>query len=224
MSDKTALIAGATGLVGKEFVRLILAQDYYKKIIILSRRPLAIKDNRLEVVIIEDFDKLEDFKEQFSAHHVFCCLGTTMKKAGSKEVFKKIDFDYPIKLAELTMNQSNFESYHVVTAVGSDPDSALFYNEIKGRLEEELKGMNISALKIYQPSLLLGYRDEFRLWEEVAKALSSVLSFFIVGGRKTRLWSIHGKDVAKAMFIVAKQNRPGLEVFQPKDMEDLARL
>ena len=224
MSDNTALIAGATGLVGKELVRLLLAQDYYKKVTILSRRPLTIKDNRLEVVILEDFDKLEEHKDLFNVNHTYCCLGTTMKQAGSKEVFKKIDYDYPLVIGQLCKDQPNFESYHVVTAVGSDSESAIFYNQIKGEVEEALKELDISALKIYQPSLLLGYRDEFRLTEEIAKALSSVLAFFVIGSRRSRYWSIHGKDVAKAMYTVAKQKRPGLEVFTPHAMMDIANL
>ena len=87
-----------------------------------------------------------------------------------------------------------------------------------------MKGMNISTLKIYQPSLLLGYRDDFRLLEEVAKAFSSILSFFVIGGRSSRLWSIYGKDVAKSMFIVAKKNKPGVDVFPPKEMQVMAHL
>ena len=224
MSDKTALIAGATGLVGKELVRLILTEHYYKKVIVITRRPLVIKDNRLEEVIIKDFDKLEDHKELFNVEHIYCCLGTTMKQAGSKEMFKKIDLDYPLKMAELSKDQPNFESYHIVTAVGSDPESALFYNEVKGEVEQKLKEMDIRALKIYQPSLLLGYRDHFRLWEELAKIFTSILAFFVVGSRRTRYWSIHGKDVAKCMFIVAKQNREGLEVFSPKAMIEIAHM
>ncbi len=224
MSNKTALIAGATGLVGKELVRLILTEDYYEKVIIISRRPLAIKDNRLQEVILEDFDKLGEHEDLFNAEHIFCCLGTTKKSAGSEEVFKKIDVDYPLEMARLSMNKPKFESYHIVTAVGSDSESALFYNQVKGEVEDELKKMDLKSLKIYQPSLLLGYRDEFRLGEEVAKILSSVLAFFVIGSRRSRYWSIHGKDVAKSMFIVAKQNQPGTEVFTPKAMMDIAHM
>ena len=216
-SKKTALIAGATGLVGKALVRLLLKKDYYEEIVILTRRELTVKDNRLKVVIIDDFDKLADYKNSMNVHDVYCTLGTTRKKAGSKEAFLKIDLEYPLELAKLTMDQSNFQQYLVVTSLGANPDSPLFYNEAKGKVEEALIELNMKALKIFQPSLLLGYRDEFRLLEAIGKALSALLSFFVVGSKK-RLWSIRGDEVAEAMYRVAKKNKKGTKRYKPHKM------
>lgn len=217
MSSKKALIAGATGLVGKALVRLLLEKEYYDEIVILSRRELAIKDNRLKVVIVEDFDNLADHKDQLDVHDVYCAIGTTRKKAGSKEAFLKIDVEYPLELAKLTMNQPSFQQFLVVTSVGANSDSPLFYNQAKGKVEDALVELNMRSLKIFQPSLLIGYRDEFRLIEELAKFLSMILSFFIVGSKKT-LWSIRGDEVADAMYKIAKQNKEGVKRYKPAKM------
>jgi len=219
--DRVALVTGATGLVGKALIRLLLSKDYYQKIIVLARRELEIKDNRIEMVLLEDFDKMSEVADKLNAHDVYCALGSTIKQAGSKEKFLKIDVEWPLQLARITKDQPLFEQFLMVTAVGANADSPLFYNQVKGQVEDELEKMDLKALKIFQPSLLLGYRDEFRLLEEVYKFLSSILSFFMVG-TKRKLWSIRGTEVAAAMFHVARRREPGLEKFKPRRMIQLA--
>ncbi len=217
MSSKKALIVGATGLVGKALVRHLLEKDSYEEIVILTRRELAIKDNRLKIVMIDHFDKLSEFKDQMNVQDIYCTIGTTRKKAGSKENFLKIDYEYPIELAKLTMDQPNFQQFLMVTSLGADPESPLFYNETKGKLEEALIALDMRSLSIFQPSLLLGYRDEFRLMEEIGKFFSALLSFFVVGSKK-RLWSIRGDEVAESMYLVSKKNEPGVKRYKPNDM------
>ena len=199
MSKKTAVIIGATGLVGKALVRLLLDKDYYEKITIATRRELTIKDNRLNVVIVKDFEKLEEHASELNGNDFYSSLGTTKKTAGSKEAFLKVDVDYPLKFAEIAKNQTDFEQFLAVTSLGANADSPLFYNMAKGRLEDELIKLDLKSLKIFQPSLLIGYRDEFRLGEEIGKFFSSVFSFFAIGS-KNRLWSIRGEEVAMAMY------------------------
>lgn len=208
-------------MVGKALIRLLLSKDYYQKIIVLTRRELEIKDNRLELVFLDDFDKMSEVASKLNAHDVFCALGTTLKQAGSKEKFRKIDVEWPLELARITKDQPLFEQFLMVTAVGANVDSPLFYNMVKGEVEVELEKLDMKALKIFQPSLLLGYRDEFRLLEEVYKFFSAVLSFFMIGS-KTMLWSIRGEEVATAMFQVARRREPGLERFKPRRMIQLA--
>ena len=219
--DRVALVVGATGLVGKALIRLLLSKDYYQKIIVLSRRELEIKDNRIELVLLDDFDKMNEVAGKLNAHDVFCALGTTLKQAGSKEKFRKIDVEWPLELARITKDQPLFEQFLMVTAVGANVESPLFYNQVKGEVEVELEKMDMKALKIFQPSLLLGYRDEFRLLEEIYKFFSAVLTFFMIGS-KTMLWSIRGEEVATAMFQVARRREPGLERFKPRRMIQLA--
>lgn len=178
MNEKKALIVGATGLVGKELVKLLLEKDSYEEIIVLSRRPLDIEGERLKTVLIENFDNLADYKDQMNAHDIYCTIGTTRKKAGSKENFLKIDLEYPIELAKLTMNQPNFTQFLMVTSLGANAESPLFYNETKGKVEEALIALNMKSLSIFQPSLLLGKRDEIRFLEILGKVLSAILTFF----------------------------------------------
>jgi len=219
--DKTALVTGATGLVGNAIIRLLLSKDYYQKIIVLARRELTIKDNRIVMVILNDFDKMEEIADQLNANDVYCALGTTLKQAGSKERFLQIDVEYPVRLAKIVRKQPSFEQFLMVTSHGADSDSPLFYNQVKGEVEDELIELKLDALKIFQPSLLLGYRDEFRFKEEVAKFFSAILSFFMIGTR-TRLWTIRGTEVASAMYAIAIRRDPGLEKYHVRKMVQLA--
>lgn len=216
---KIALITGVTGLVGRELLDIILADNYYKSVIVVTRRPLNFKDNRI-TEIVTDFDHLDMIAGQLDAHDHYCCLGTTIKKAGSKENFRKVDYDYPIKHAQIAAKGSHFERFLIVTALGSNASSPLFYNKIKGQVEETLKDMHLPSLQIFQPSLLLGSRDEFRLGEEVAKFFTTILSFFIV--RANKFWSIHGRDVARAMYHVAKDEMVGTYTYKPAAMLKLS--
>jgi uncharacterized protein YbjT (DUF2867 family) len=219
--DKTALIVGATVLVGKALIRLLLTKDFYQKIIVLSRRELEIKDNRIEMVILEDFDKMEKIASKLNANDVYCALGTTLKQAGSKEDFLKIDVEYPIRLAKIVREQPLFEQFLMVTSHGANSDSPLFYNKVKGQVEDELIKLNLKSLRIFQPSLLLGYRDDFRFKEEVAKFFSAVLTFFMVG-TKTQLWTIRGSEVAAAMYSIAIRREDGLKKYTVRRMIQLA--
>ena len=221
MTGKTAVIVGATGLVGRELLNVILEHDYYAKILLIGRRSPEIKDNRLEELIL-DFNKLSEYADKISGHDYYCCIGTTMNQAKSKEAFFRVDFTFPLELARIAKQDPKFEKFHVVTSYGASPESSLFYNAVKGQLEEALKDLNLGTLHIYQPSLLLGYRPHFRIWEELAKLASSIFSFFIIGSR-LRFWAIRGREVAEAMFYVTKSPETGLHVHKPLEMKKTAK-
>ena len=217
MSDNSALIIGCTGLVGRALVDELLDTTYYSTIKLVTRRTLNMNNDRIEEIIVEDFDQLENFASKMHAQDYFCCLGTTMKIAGSKEQFKKVDLEYPLIMAAIARKSAGFRQFLVVTAAGANSGSPLFYNQVKGELEEELKKMKLPSLMIFRPSLLLGDRDEFRLGEEFAKAISAIFSFFMVG-LKRKLWAIKSKDVAKSMFLIARDQRKGTKVLSSNDM------
>ena len=168
-----------------------------------------------------DLDNMEDRKSDLDAHDYYCCLGTTMRKAGSKENFIKIDHDYPITLAKIAMESPSFDQFLMVTAVGANSSSPLFYNEVKGKVEDSLKELGMKKLHIFQPSLLLGPREDFRFLEELAKAFSWILTFFVIGSKK-RLWSIKGSEVAKAMLKVAMRSGEGVKTYKPFKIRNLA--
>ncbi|WP_109833199.1 NAD-dependent epimerase/dehydratase family protein [Reichenbachiella versicolor] len=221
MSGKTAVIVGATGLVGRELLNVLLEHDYYSKVLLVGRRSPEVKDNRIEEVVV-DFNRLSDYKSQISANDYYCCIGTTMGKAKNKETFFKVDFSFPMELAKMAKEDPQFEVFNVVTSYGANPESGLFYNAVKGQLEDALRDLNLKTLHIYQPSLLLGYRPHFRLWEELAKIVSSVFSFFIIGSR-LRFWAIKGREVAEAMFYVSKSGESGVHVHKPLEMKKTSR-
>jgi len=221
MSGKTAVIVGATGLVGRELLNVILAHDYYNRILIVGRRSPEIKDNRIEELIL-DFNKLADYKDKIHGNDYYCCVGTTMDQAKTKEGFFRIDFTFPMEFAKIAKEDPKFEKFNLVSSYGASPESSLFYNAVKGQLEEALKDLNLKTLHIYQPSLLLGARPHFRIWEELAKLASGVLSFFIIGSR-LRFWAIKGSEVAEAMFYVSKGEETGVHVHKPLEMKKISK-
>ena len=221
MGEKTALIIGATGLVGRGLTEKIIATDDYKQIKILSRAATGYNDKRITEIIV-DFDQLESVADQLAADDVFCCIGTTMKKAGSKEKFIRIDYDYPIEIAKLAQATGALKKYLVVTAIGAKPESTIFYNQVKGQLEQDLKALALDSLHIFKPSLLLGKRKEFRFWEYVGTVMSAFLSFFLIGSEK-KLWAIEGSQVAAAMYKVAQRDLVGTFYYKPANIRSLAK-
>ncbi|MEQ9468459.1 MAG: NAD(P)H-binding protein [Ekhidna sp.] len=221
MSARKALVIGATGLVGNQLVRLLLKEEAYSTVIVVSRRPHEIKDPKLVEVIVKDFDELDKHASRMNANDFYCALGTTRKRAGSKEAFLKIDVDYPLKFAKIASKQPDFKQLLVVTAVGANSSSPLFYNKAKGKLEDELEKMNLVALKIFQPSLLLGNREEYRFLEEVAKVISAIASFFVISSTK-KVGAIHDVEVAKAMIQVALKSEEGFARYTPNQMIEIA--
>lgn len=221
MSGKKAVVIGATGLVGRQLIRLLINENRYDSITIVSRRSHEIKDPKLIELIVEDFDQLNKFESKLNAHDFYCALGTTRKKAGSKEAFLKVDVEYPLEFARIAKSQPNFQQLLVVSAVGANSSSPLFYNKAKGELEDRLQALELNALKIFQPSLLLGNRKEYRFMEEVAKVISSIASFFTIGSKK-RVGAIRDVEVAKAMIEVASKEEEGFCRYKPGQMVDIA--
>ncbi|HSP23516.1 MAG TPA: oxidoreductase [Planococcus sp. (in: firmicutes)] len=207
-ATKTALLAGASGLVGNELMHILLESPHYDSVKIIGRRPLDIKHPKLEQLVV-DFDRLENFRESLGADDVFCCLGTTIKTAGSQQAFRKVDYEYPAKLAELAKGQGA-QKFLAISALGADSTSKVFYSRTKGQLEDALKKTGFPALHIFQPSLLLGDRKEFRLGEKAAVLFSPVFSPLLVG-RLQKYKPISARRVAVAMHQAAQD--PSLGAF-----------
>ncbi|MDN3016331.1 oxidoreductase [Paenibacillus sp. BSR1-1] len=219
MGEKTALILGSSGLVGNELVKILLEQNNYKKIHLLLRRPIEITDSRCEPHIV-DFEQLGKYDKLFKVTDVFCCLGTTIKKAKSKEAFRKVDYQYPIEGAKLAV-QSGAEKFLIITAMGANSKSFFFYNQVKGEVEMSLKTLNIPSLNIFRPSLLLGERNEFRLGEKIAEKASGLLNTLMMGPLRSYK-AIHAKSVAKAMAAIAASNKTGVSIFYSNEIQRIA--
>jgi uncharacterized protein YbjT (DUF2867 family) len=217
---KTALIVGATGLVGKNCLYQLLETKEYSRVIALVRKPLAIKHHQLEQVIV-DFDQLQHYKDKMTADDVFCCLGTTIGVAGSQENFRKVDFDYPLQVAEICL-KNGAQQFLLVSAMGANAVSSIFYNKVKGEIENAIDKLNYSSLQIFQPSLLLGNRKEVRVGELIGKVVMKGLGFLFIGPIK-KYKAIEAETVAKAMVKAALQAKKEKRVFQSDEIASLGK-
>jgi uncharacterized protein YbjT (DUF2867 family) len=204
-STKTALIIGATGLIGKQVLHYLLASPIYKQINVLTRRSTGVQHERLNEIFF-DFDKPD--ASLVKADDVFCCLGTTIKKAGSEEAFKKVDFQYPLQIGRLAkLNGSS--KYLIVTAMGADPRSFIFYNRVKGEVERELTDLHFETLHILRPSLLLGNRGETRVAEKIGETLAKILDPVMIGPLKIYA-AIDSAKVARGLLALAQLPQKGV--------------
>lgn len=204
--DKTALVVGATGLVGTELVKTLIEAPEYDRVITWVRRPTGLISRKLEEQIIE-FNDIEKNQLDYKIDHVFCCLGTTIKKAKTKEAFKKVDLEYPLELGRWA-KKNEASQFLIISSVGANPSSKIFYSSVKGQLEDELKKMELNGLKIFRPSLLIGQRDDFRFGERSAEILFKAFPFIFRGG--LRMYKpVKGRDVAYAMYKEALKQEKG---------------
>jgi uncharacterized protein YbjT (DUF2867 family) len=209
---KVALIVGSSGLVGQLLLKRLLADKNYKKVIILVRTPLALSHERLEQHQV-NFQQLDAIEEHVD--HVFCTLGTTIKKAGSKQAFKKVDYDYPLTIAQ-HYQANGAKLFAIVTAMGANKTSSIFYNKIKGEVEEDLKAMSFQYLGLFRPSMLAGDRNEFRFAEQLGSLFMRALAFVIPANYQL----IQADNVAKAMHAYAQLPALGVSVIQSAQMQN----
>lgn len=219
----TAIVAGGTGLVGRELIKQLLEDQAYTKVIALVRKNMQIshlRGNEKLVQIVTDFNNLEVVIEQSDMEHahVFCTLGTTIKKAGSQEQFRKVDLDYPMKLGQLA---SEADAFAIVTAMGANRKSSIFYNRVKGEVEEGLRELKLHALYMLRPSLILGDRDETRLGEKIGSVVSRAISRLMIGGLRTYR-PIHAKTIATGLIKSAKSGQIGTHVLLSAQIAELA--
>ncbi|MBC6988165.1 NAD-dependent epimerase/dehydratase family protein [Hymenobacter sp. BT491] len=218
--QKTALIAGATGLVGSTLLPLLLASERYAKVITVGRRPLPLVHPKLEQRVM-DLDQLEENRLSLIADDVYCCLGTTMRQAGSKEAFYKVDYLYVVKLAATTAG--NFAAqFLVVSAMGADAESRIYYNRVKGEMEDAVRQTPFRVIHIFRPSLLLGERREKRLGEQIGFVLMKLLNPLLLGPlRKYR--AVPAAAVARAMIRAAAEDGGGVRVHLSDEIAETGR-
>jgi uncharacterized protein YbjT (DUF2867 family) len=218
LTKKTALVLGATGLIGKELVKILSENGHYQKVHLLVRRPIEVKSEVFEVHVV-DFDELHKYHALFEVTDVFCCLGTTIKVAKTKEAFRKVDYDYPIEAAKLA-NENGAEKYLIVSSMGADTKSLFFYSRVKGDVEETLNSLNLPSLHIFRPSLLLGNREEFRIGEKLAEKASGILNKIMIGPLRP-FRGIQARKVAAAMAFVAQSNKKGKHIYLSHEMDSM---
>ena len=217
---RSALLLGATGLVGSHVLDLLLADPAYLRVVAPVRRPLGRSDSKLGAPEV-DFGRLEERPELFRVDDVFCCLGTTIAKAGSQEAFRRVDLEIPAEAARLAAG-AGARRFLIVTAMGADPESRIFYNRVKGEVESAVRALPFDCVVVLRPSLLVGERDEPRLGEQVGKVVMGALGPLFVGPlRKYR--AIEGSAVARAMVRLAREVGPGARVVESDEIARLAQ-
>lgn len=222
MPTQIAVVIGASGLIGSQVLEQLLKDASFSLVKILVRTPLDIKHSKLQQELV-DFNNDEDFRNKLgSGDCIFCCVGTTQKKVhGDKEAYRKVDFDIPVNAARFGI-ENGFKKYFLVSAVGANEESKNFYLKLKGETENAIKEFNFESIGIFQPSILLGARNEKRSGEAIVKKLMKLFSLFLLGGLK-KYRAIDAADVAKAMIEEGKKSNNGVHYFTYESMMHLAK-
>lgn len=218
--SRTALLLGASGLVGSECLKILLKEDSYGSVQALVRRPLAVNHPKL-IQHQVSFDALDARSAYWSSDAVFCCLGTTIKKAGSQEAFRRVDYGYPLASAQCAV-QGGAVSFFLISSVGADARSPIFYNRIKGETEDALHRAGLPSLVILRPSLILGERAESRPGERIASALMKPLGRIMVGPLR-RYRPIQAHTIARAMVRMSISAPSGTTVLESEQIQELGK-
>jgi uncharacterized protein YbjT (DUF2867 family) len=215
-----AIIAGASGLIGGILLDSLLQQPDYEEVLVLVRKELPIKHKKLTQLVI-DFDRLDEYAGQITGHAVFCCLGSTRKKTPDMAVYRKIDHDYPLQLAQIAA-KNGIDQYHLVSSLGANAASSNFYTKMKGETEDDIKQAGLSCLNIYQPSVLEGKRTESGRQEEgIITALMKFINPLLIG-RLKKYRSIPATTVAMAMYNQSIKTEAGVFTWTSDKIKQLA--
>ncbi len=212
--DKSIALFGATGLVGSECLRLLLDDGGFSRVLIFTRRTLSVKpDGAADRPTIEthvlDFEQIERQGKALVVDQIVCTLGTTIRKAGSQQAFRKVDFDYPLAIARIALAQGA-RHFLLVSALGANAGSRLFYNRVKGELEAAILALPFRSHTIVRPSLLLGKRAEFRLGEKIAERLAFLMP--------EKYKPVSAAAVAEALVASAREDRAGKRIIESAEI------
>lgn len=215
---RTAVVAGATGLVGRHLVGRLLSDDSVEKVVVVSRRSTRFSDPKLKEVVGE-IDDDSTWKEDCAGADVFCALGTTLKKARSIENFRKVDHDLVLRFAEIAA-KGGARSFFFVSSMGANPKALVPYSRTKGEVEEALKQMGFRRLVLVRPSLLVGDREETRLGERALAYLSVPFSGLFRGGLE-KYKPIEAIRVADAMVRLARDYETGVRTVESDELGEM---
>lgn len=206
---RNVLVLGATGLVGRALVNLLLREPVIFSVRALVRRAGDMPRDPKLSLHLTDFEHLDEHADVFRVDQVFCALGTTMRQAGTQDRFRRVDHDYPVQAARLS-RAGGATHYFLVSAIGADPASRIFYNRIKGETEADITRVGFPSLTIARPSLLVGPRSELRLGERLGRVLG------LLAPPSYR--PIAAMDVAAALTLAARESRLGVRILTSKEM------
>ncbi len=210
---RSVLIAGATGLVGRECLRLLDDDPGVARVVVIGRRSITEPRSPKVESHVVNFDMLEERADLFAVDQIFCALGTTRKKAGSKSAFRHVDYDFPIAIARLG-REWGATHFLLVSAIGASAESRFFYNRVKGELEDVIRTLGYRTVTIVRPSLLLGQRTEFRLGEQIAKRVADLVP--------KQYRPVEARDVAAALVDAAREDVPGFHIIESGEIRRIA--
>jgi uncharacterized protein YbjT (DUF2867 family) len=219
LMTKRAIIVGASGLIGSNLLDILLTQPDYDQILSVARKKTQVKNNKLTQLTVT-FEHLQDYATQITGDVIFCCLGTTRSATPDPAEYRKIDQEYPVKLAQIA-RQNGISQYHFVSAIGANSESSNFYTQIKGDAEKLLKTVGLKSLHIYEPSVLIGNRKKTRLLEKTAGLIMQIVGPLLIGSFK-KYRPIKAIDVAKAMYKQSLKNKPGVYTYTSDQIQKRA--
>lgn len=219
VSKRTALIAGASGLVGSHTLRLLLEDPHYETVVALVRKPLPTTHSKLTQHVI-DFDRLSEWSTAMPVNDVICCLGTTIKAAGSQEAFRRVDFEYALELGRWA-ERCGASTFLFVSAMGANASSRVFYNRVKGEVEEAIQHLQFPSLHILRPSLLLGDRHESRSGERIGAIVMKAFRPMMLGSLRAYR-AIEASAVARTLVIAARTSSSGVHIYDSAQIQQIA--
>lgn len=208
MPPRRVLLLGATGLIGSEVLRLLLADDSIERVVVLTRRPSGHIHARLEEHVL-DLAEMEQQPDAFAVDAILCALGTTIRVAKTRERFRFVDRDLPLRAARLGL-ANGADHYLLVSSLGADPKSRVFYNRVKGEVEADLLALPYPKITIVRPSFLVGPRPEFRLGEQIVTRLGWLMP--------ARVQPIEARVVAQALVALAKREEDGARIVESREL------
>lgn len=214
--NRTAIVIGATGVVGREVVKELSVCDEVSEIITLTRREYDFQSSKV-INYVVNFDDLETYADLIQGEYLFSCLGTTKSLAGSIKAQKKVDVDYQLRVAQIAQKNGTHH-FHLVSSPGADEKSGNPYLQMKGELEQKVKALDFASRSFYRPSLLVGERSDFRLGEKIGIMATGIFPY-LPGLKKYR--AIKGKDVAKKMVFEAMKSKGGTKTFEFDELFNL---
>jgi uncharacterized protein YbjT (DUF2867 family) len=218
-TPRSALIVGATGLVGGFLLHSLLEEDLYDHITALVRKPLARQHPKLKSVVT-DFDSLDETTDAFQVDDVFCCLGTTIKTAGSQAAFRKVDYDYVATLARLGRS-AGARRFLLISSIGADAGTSNFYLSVKGAAEDAVSACGYPEFHAFRPGQLTGPRRENRPAERAGIFATRFLTPLLVGGLR-QYRPVHARTLALAMVGAARAGGDGRQIYTWSDIARLA--
>lgn len=217
--ERKAILVGASGSIGSSLLIQLLESPAYSSVLVLVRKDLSLQHPKLKQLVIE-FDQMSNYAAEIKGDAVFCCLGTTKSKTPDEQEYRKIDYQYPLDVGVIAQ-ANGAESYHLVSSIGANKNSSVFYTRTKGEVERDLKAIPFQNIHIYRPSILDGKRKDKRMMEGILNAVMRLINPLLVGGLK-KYRSIKVENVAKAMLKQSLVDKRGIFIHQSDQIQQLS--